>query len=184
MEQIVEKTMSWYTVRTQNNKEKWVSERIRVEFETNNLKDCLGQIVIPHEKTITIRNGKKVIRDKMMYPGYIFVETSAIGELKHALKTITGAGGLVRTQSGEIYPMRDEEVKRILTTNDDVDLTKTDKISHNYVVGEEVLVTDGPFKSFTGTIESVDGEKIKISVMIFSRKTPVDLTVGQIERTK
>lgn len=185
MGQTVDKNvMAWYTIRTQNNMEKWVSDRIRVEFEISNLSDCLGQIIIPHEKVVTVRNGKKIIRDKMTYPGYVFIETSALGELKHFLKTITGAGGLVRTQSGEITQMRESDVKRILTTQEDVDITKTDKVSHNYVVGENVLITDGPFQSFSGTIENIDGEKVRITVMIFSRKTPVDLTVNQIERAK
>lgn len=183
MEQTTEKTKQWYAIRTQNNKEKWVSDRIKVEFATNNLKDCLGEIVIPHEKTVSVRNGKKVFRDKMLYPGYVFVETSALGELKHLLKTITGAGGLVRTQSGEIHPMRDVEVKRLLAKKDDEEIT-SDKISHNFVVGESVIIKDGPFSSFSGSIEEVNGEKVKVSVMIFSRKTPVDLTISQIERGK
>lgn len=185
MEQITEQTKLWYAIRTQNNKEKWVSDRLRVEFETNNLKDCLGEIIIPHERTVSVRNGKKVFRDKMLYPGYVFVETSALGELKYMLKSITGAGGLVRTQSGEIHPMREVEVKRLLDKKVDNDETNAtpDKTSHNYIIGESVIITDGPFSSFSGIIDQINGDKVKVGVMIFSRKTPVDLTVNQIERS-
>jgi transcriptional antiterminator NusG len=183
MEQITQSnTMAWYAIRTQNNKEKWVSERIQFEFETNNLKDFIGEIIIPHEKTVSVRNGKKVFRDKMLYPGYVFVETSALGELKHILKGINGAGGLVRTQSGEIFPMRDSEVKRLLDKKEDP--ISSDKLLHNYIIGENVIIKDGPFSTFNGTIEDIHGEKVKVGVMIFGRKTPVDLTIGQIERSK
>lgn len=181
MEKTNEITKLWYAIRTQNNKEKWVSERIRSEFETNNLKDCLGDIIIPHERVVSVRNGKKTFRDKMLYPGYVFIETSALGELKHMLKSITGAGGLVRTQSGEIFPMRESEVNRLLTKKEEpeIDINK-----NTYLVGDTIVITEGPFTSFNGVIDSINGEKIKVSVLVFSRKTPVDLTINQIEKAK
>jgi len=183
MEQTTEKNvMLWYAIRTQNNKEKWVAERLRFEFDSNNLKEFLGEINIPHERLVSIRNGKKVFRDKMLYPGYVFVETSALGELKHILKTITGAGGLVRTQSGEISPMRENEVKRILDRKEEAEAEV--KNGNNFIVGESIIITEGPFSSFNGVIEDINGDKVRVSVLIFSRKTPVDLTIGQIDKAK
>ena len=182
MEEVKEKTMLWYTIRTQNNKEKYVLERLRIEYDVNNLGDCLGQVVIPHEKIVSVRNGKKTIRDKITYPGYVFVETSTIGELKHFLKSIDGAGGLVKSQSGVISPMRQSEVDRILVKEIDPVLNDAPKSTNDYVVGESVLITDGPFQTFTGIIDHIDGEKVRIIVLIFSRKTPVDLLASQIER--
>ena len=175
-----EQAFNWYVVRVQNNKEKYVSERIRIEFDTNNLKDFLGEIVIPHEKVISVRNGKKTTRDKITYPGYIFLQTSSLGELKHFLKGITGAAGLVKSQSGEIVPMRENEVNKLFTNIENKKQEEKTKDS-KFIVGESITIIDGPFTTFKGIVESTDGDKIKVSVMIFSRKTIVDLLSSQIQ---
>ena len=171
--------MNWYTVRTQNNKEKSVLEKLQNEVKFSNLEEKLGRCIIPTEKVLSVKNGKKVFRNKTVYPGYIFVETSAKGEIANILKTINGASGFVRTRSGEVIPMKDYEVKKILVEQDENDNID---ISSIFVIGERVEISDGPFQSFKGTIQSIDlqKEKVKVAVTIFGRETIVDLTLMQL----
>lgn len=181
---IKEKTASdmlWYAVRTQNNKERSVLERLHAETKFSNLENKLGRTIIPTEKIFSVKDGKKVIKEKIVYPGYIFIETNAKGELINLLKSINGAAGFVRTRSGEIMPMKDYEVKKIIVEQEE---TNTKDFSTIYIVGEEVEITDGPFASFKGKIDTLDTEKqkVKIHVLIFGRATAVELTFSQIKK--
>ena len=119
-------TMNWYAIRVQNNKERSVLEKLQNEVKFSNLIEKLGRTIIPTEKTVAIKNGKKVFKEKIVYPGYIFIETCAKGELTNILKTINGAAGFVRTRSGDIIPMKDSEVRSILheqEVTDNLDMT-------------------------------------------------------------
>lgn len=174
-------TMNWYAVRTQNNKERSVLERLKAETKFSKLESKLGRTIIPTEKIFSVKDGKRVIREKIIYPGYIFIETSAKGELINLLKGINGAAGFVRTRSGEIMPMKDYEVKKIIVEQEETD---TKDISTVFIIGEEVEIMDGPFASFRGKIDTIDQEKqrVKILVLIFGRATAVDLNFSQIKK--
>ena len=115
-----------------------------------------------------------------MYPGYIFVETSAIGELTFFVKGCDGATGLLQSKSGEVKNLPNSEVDRMLGVQQEI--TEKQEIENRFVIGEEVKILDGPFTTFTGTIESITDQKVKISVLIFGRKTPVELNLLQIDR--
>lgn len=174
-------TMNWYAIRVQNNKERSVLEKLQNEVNFSNLIDKLGRTIIPTEKTIAIKNGKKVFKEKIVYPGYIFIETCARGELSNILKNINGAAGFVRTRSGDIIPMKEIEVRSILheqEVTDNLDMTNI------FVLQEEVQITDGPFSTFKGKIVKIDTEKEKVSVevSIFGRPTSVELTYLQIKK--
>lgn len=173
--------MNWYAIRTQNNKEKKVLEDIHYELETMNLTNKLGKSIIPTEKSISVRNGKKFMREKIVYPGYIFLETSAVGELNDILKGINGAGGFVRTRSGEITPMKDREIKKIYVDQETSDTTEYKNI---FVEGEEVNVIDGPFNTFHGSIAKINESKqvATVQISIFGRITDVELSFEQIEK--
>jgi len=175
------KNMDWYAVRVQNNKERKVLERIKIELEDVNLSSKLGNCIIPTEKVVSIRNGDKKVREKMVYPGYIFIETSAVGELTNIFKQIDGAGGFVRTRSGEIQKMEDREIKKIYRDQEEVNTTDH---YNTFVVGEEVVVTDGPFSTFSGKISTINESKetANIQVAIFGRITDVELRFTQIEK--
>jgi transcriptional antiterminator NusG len=174
-------SMKWYAVRVQNNQEKGVLERIRSEIKYLNLESKLGRAIIPTEKVLTIKNGKKYLREKTTYPGYIFIETSIQGELSNILKGIKGASGFVRTRSGDVTPMKEYEVKKIL---DEQEVSNNIDLSKIYTVGEEVEIVDGPFSSFSGKITGIDlgKERLKIGVSIFGRITEVDLTFLQVKK--
>lgn len=172
----------WYAIRTQNNREKFVLERIKVEMDRNNLSDLMGRFIIPTEKKFTVKNGKKTQKETVLYPGYLFLETSHIAELNFILKDIKGAAGFVKSRSGDIIPLSKEEISSILQ-NQDVTNSITAETSV-FVVGEQVKVIDGAFSTFKGNIIAVDEakKKLKVEVAIFSRMTSLDLDFLQVER--
>lgn len=174
-------TMNWYAIRVQNNKERSVLEKLQNEVKFSNLTEKFGRTIIPTEKTVALKNGKKVFKEKIVYPGYIFIETCAKGEIANILKSINGASGFVRTRSGDISPMKDYEVKKILVEQE---VTDNLDLSNIYTLNEMVEVIDGPFNTFKGKITKIDSdkEKIKIEVSIFGRATEVDLTMTQIKK--
>jgi len=177
---MMEKT-NWYAVRTQNNREKSVLEKLKLELVISDLEPVLSRSLIPTEKVFSVRNGKKYIREKIIYPGYLFIETKSVGEISNILKGIKGAAGFVRTRSGDINPLKEYEVKKMLNEQDDNDIIKIDD---NFSIGENIKVIDGPFTTFKGKINFIDKDKnkAKVEVLVFSRPTVLELDFNQIER--
>jgi transcription termination/antitermination protein NusG len=177
-------TKKWYVVRAISGQEKKVKQYIEVEITRLKLNDHVSQVLIPTEKIIQIRNGKKTTKERSFYPGYVLIEASLVGEIPHIIKNITGViGFLGETKGGEPVPMRLSEVNRILGKVDE--LTESEgTVATNYTVGESVKVINGPFNGFNGIIEEVmeDKKKIKVTVKIFGRKTPVELNFGEVEK--
>lgn len=174
----------WYVVRAISGQEKKVKQYIELEISRLNLQDYVSQVLIPTEKIVQIRNGKKIAKERSFYPGYVLIEAALVGEVPHTIKNITGViGFLGETKGGEPVPMRISEVNRILGKVDE--LTEAEgTLSYTYVVGESVKVINGPFNGFNGIIEDINEEKkkIKVTVKIFGRKTPVELGFGEVER--
>jgi transcription termination/antitermination protein NusG len=177
-------TKKWYVVRAISGQEKKVKQYIEVEIARLKLNDYVSQVLIPTEKIIQIRNGKKTTKERSFYPGYVLIEANLSGEIPHIIKNITGViGFLGETKRGEPVPMRLSEVNRILGKVDE--LTESEgTVATNYTVGESVKVINGPFNGFNGIIEEVmeDKKKIKVTVKIFGRKTPVELNFGEVEK--
>jgi transcriptional antiterminator NusG len=171
-------TMRWYIVRAQSNKERNVAERITSQSEKGDLIGKVGRVLVPTENTFYMKNNKKVKREKVLYPGYIFVETNAIGELKYWLKGLNGASGFLTNRAGEILPLSDSEVNRMIGQQEEQKV----EVETPFVVGEEVKIIDGPFSSMFGKIESVTDQKVKLNVSIFGRITPLELNVLQIDK--
>jgi transcription termination/antitermination protein NusG len=173
----------WYVVRAISGQEKKVKQYIEVEINRLKLNDYVSQVLIPTEKIIQIRNGKKIAKERSFYR-YVLIEALLVGEIPHIIKNITGViGFLGETKGGDPVPMRLSEVNRILGKVDE--LTEAEgTVTTNYVVGESVKVINGPFNGFNGIIEEVNEEKkkIKVTVKIFGRKTPVELNYGEVER--
>ncbi len=177
-------TKQWYVVRAVSGQEKKVKQYMELEMARVNMSDYVSQILIPTEKYVQIRNGKKLQKERSFYPGYILVEALLIAEVAHIIKNVTGViGFLGETKGGDAVPMRLSEVNRILGKVDELVETEGVVLS-NYLVGESVKVISGPFNSFIGIIEEINNEKkkIKVSVKIFGRKTPVELGFGEVER--
>lgn len=175
-------TKKWYVLRAVSGKEKKVKEYIDSEIAHHNLSEYISQVLIPTEKVYQIRNGKKISKERSYFPGYIMIEALMIGEIPHILKNIPNVIGFLGDK-GKPTPLRISEVNRILGKVDE--LSESDaEINIPFIIGESVKVIDGPFNSFTGTIEEINEEKKKLTVMvkIFGRKTPLELNYMQVEK--
>ena len=144
----------------------------------------LEDILVPTEKVVQIRNGKKINKEKVYYPGYIMIKADLSGEIPHIIKSVTNViGFLGETKGGDPVPLRPAEVNRLLGKVDELELSK-EHVAIPFTVGESIKVVDGPFNGFTGSIEHVNEEKRKLQVMvkIFGRKTPLELSYMQVEK--
>lgn len=173
-------TMKWYIVRAQSNRERSVSERIIKDGEKGDLMGKIGRVIVPTEKSFHLKNGKKVQREKVMYPGYIFVETNAVGELKYYLKAVNGATGFLTNRAGDIQSLTQGEVDRMLGVQKQKE--ENIEMGNQFLPGEDVKILDGPFANFLGTVESMKEQKVKVEVLIFGRKNLIELNALQIEK--
>lgn len=174
----------WYVVRSVSGSENKVKDYIEKEIASQGLEEYVDDILVPTEKVVQIRNGKKYNKEKVFFPGYIMVQANLEGEVPHVIKNVNGViGFLGETKGGDPVPLRKSEVNRLLGRVDDL-AVQAESVAIPYSVGESVKVVDGPFNSFTGTIEKVNEDKRKLQVMvkIFGRKTPVELSYMQVEK--
>jgi transcriptional antiterminator NusG len=143
----------------------------------------VSQILIPTEKIYQIRKGKKVSKEKSLFPGYILIEAALIGELPHIIDNVPGVIGWLGSKGGSPVPLSQTEVNRILGKVDEM-ADRDEEINIPFIVGESVKVIDGPFNNFSGVIEEINEEKkkLKVTVKIFGRKTPVELSYMQVEK--
>lgn len=175
----------WYVVRAIGGQENKVKNYIENEISRLGLSDYVDQVLVPTEKVVQVRNGKKSTRERVYFPGYIMVEANLTGEVPHVIKAVTGViGFLGETKGGEPVPMRQSEINRMLGKVDELTVQPDANIAIPYEVGETVKVIDGPFNGFDGTIENIHEEKRKLEVMvkIFGRKTPLELNYMQVDK--
>lgn len=174
----------WYVLKTVNGKENKIKDYIIDEMNYQGLSQHLGQVVVPMEKVIQIRNGKKVQRERVHYPGYVMIEVELVGEVPHVIKAINGVVSfLSSTKGGDPVPMRKSEVNRMLGKMDELS-EEEEMVNIPFVTGETVKVIDGAFNGFNGVISNINEEKRKLEVMvsIFGRKTPLELNYMQVEK--
>jgi transcriptional antiterminator NusG len=174
----------WYVVRAVSGQENKVKSYIETEINRLGLEDYISQVLVPTEKVVQVRDGKKLIKDKVYFPGYVMIEAVLTGEIPHIIKSITSViGFLGEVKNGDPVPLRLSEVNRMLGKVDELAVT-ADTQSIPYKVDETVKVIDGPFNGFNGTIEKINEEKRKLEVMvkIFGRKTPLELSFMQVEK--
>ena len=146
--------------------------------------DFISQVLVPTEKVVTVKDGKKIVKDKVYFSGYVMIEANLAGEIPHIIKSISGViGFLGEVKGGDPVPLRLSEVNRMLGKVDELSV-QDENIAIPFNVGETVKVVDGPFNGFDGTIEKVNEEKRKLEVMvkIFGRKTPLELSYMQVEK--
>jgi transcriptional antiterminator NusG len=174
----------WYVVRAVSGQENKVKNYIETEIARLGMSDYISQVLVPTEKVVQVKDGKKISKDRVYFPGYVMVEANLTGEIPHIIKSITGViGFLGETKGGDAVPLRLSEVNRMLGKVDELSI-KTDNVSIPFTIGETIKVTDGPFNGFNGTVEKVNEEKRKLEVMvkIFGRKTPLELSFMQVEK--
>ena len=174
----------WYVVRAVSGQENKVKNYIETEISRLGMSDYISQVLVPTEKVVQVRDGKKISKDRVYFRGYVMIEANLTGEIPHIIKSITGViGFLGETKGGDAVPLRLSEVNRMLGKVDELSV-KTDNVSIPFAVGETVKVIDGPFNGFNGNVEKVNEEKRKLEVMvkIFGRKTPLELSFMQVEK--
>lgn len=173
--------LRWYVIRCYSGNEKKAKKHIDSEFNKMNLyESTVKRTVIPMRKEVYVKNGKKINRDVNFYPGYVLIETKMTPDVYHI---ITNAPGVMNILGSKKWPepLKEEEVRRILgKIDEDKEIGVTTKI--DFMVGENILISDGPFANFNGTIEGINLEKkrLKVGVKIFGRKTLMDIEFTQV----
>ena len=171
----------WYSVSVLSNFEKKIAEQIRQSVEEKGLEDQIDEVLVPTEEVIEVRRGKKVSTERRFMPGYVLVHMEMSDEGYHLVNSINRVTGSLGPQ-GRPMPMRDAEVNQILNRVQEGEEAPRTLIS--FEIGEKVKVNDGPFEDFDGMIEEVDedNQRLKVSVSIFGRETPVELEFTQVTK--
>ena len=174
----------WYVVRAVSGQENKIKGYIETEVERQGFGNYLEDVLVPTEKVVQIRNGKKINKERTYFPGYIMIKANLAGEMVHIIRSITNViGFLGETKGGDPVPLRKAEVNRMLGKVDEL-ATAENSVNIPYIFGETVKVIDGPFNGFNGSVEKINEEKRKLEVMvkIFGRKTPLELSYMQVEK--
>ena len=171
----------WYIVHAYSNFEKKVAESIEEKAKAKGLDRFIESIVVPTEKVVEVRRGRKVDSERKFFPGYVMVRANLTDDAYHLIKNTPKVTGFLGSESRPV-PIPDVEAERIL--NQVQDGVEHPKPSVSFEIGEQVRVADGPFASFNGVVQDVDEERsrLKVEVSIFGRATPVELEYGQVEK--
>ena len=177
----VNENLEWYTLRTFSGHEKKVRRLLEEEIDRLGLEERITEIVIPQEEVYEMRGGEKKSKQKTLYPGYIFLHADLDGELEHRITRVSSAIGFLGS-GDHAEPMRQAEVDQMLGKTAEAAEAET-KADIPYQEGDPVTVVDGPFASFSGFVQEVypDQMKVKVMVSIFGRKTPLELDYLQVE---
>ena len=173
--------MNWYIVQAYSGFEKKVVESIKEELKKHKLEESLGEILVPTHQVTEVKKGKRTKKEKKYFPGYVLVKVELSKKIYHLIKNLQKVSGFLGSVD-KPTPISDSEIKRILGQVSESAINQKSGIS--FEIGEKVKVCDGPFASFNGLIEEIDEEKsrLKVSVSIFGRPTPVELEYNQVEK--
>ena len=179
-----ENTHNWYSLRVISGKEKNVEQNIIYESKENDIEQLIEEVFVPFEKVIELKNNKKVVKEKMFFPGYILIKMQMNKKSKYVIENINGVMSFVGPKGKFPIPLRDAEIKRIFG---EVERQEGREVMVTpFKKGDYVKVIAGPFIDFSGTVEEVndDKQKVKIVISIFGRLTPVELDYFQVELEK
>lgn len=172
----------WYVVHVYSGMEKSVHRALLERIERAGLQDQFGQILVPSEEVLEVKGGKKSITERRIFPGYVLVEMDLTDETWHLVKNTNRVTGFLGGSGNRPAPISAKEVEKILSQMEEGVEKPKPKIL--FEVGETVRVKEGPFADFNGTVEDVNYEKskVRVSVTIFGRATPVELDFSQVEK--
>lgn len=175
--------MDWYAIRGYSGKEKKIRDTLWKEAERSEIDDLIDEILVPSENVVEMREGKKRVRDKVFFPGYILVKMELTKETQYLIENTPGVLSFVGPK-GKPQPLRDDEIKRILGEVEEKEGQEV--VETPFKVGDAIKVIDGPFVDFSGFVEEINEEKqkVKVRVSIFGRPTPVELDYLQVELEK
>ena len=175
--------LRWYIVHAYSGMEKAVERNIAERIARAGMQDRFGRILVPTEEVVEMKNGQRKTTERRLYPGYVFVEMIMDDDTWHLVKHTNKVTGFVGGAKNRPAPISGDEVQKIVSQMQE----GTEKPRHKieFMVGELVRVKEGPFTDFNGSVEEVNYEKsrVRVSVMIFGRSTPVELEFGQVEKT-
>ena len=173
--------MRWYSVSVLSNFEKRVAESIRTQVVQEGLEETIEEVLVPTEEVIEVRRGKKVQTERRFMPGYVLVRMDLTDKAYHLINNTNRVTGFLGSK-GKPMPLKDAEVNQILNKVEEG--AERPRPMIHFDVGEEVKVTDGPFEGFMGSVEEVDDEnaRLKVTVSIFGRATPVELEFTQVAK--
>ena len=173
---------NWYIVQTFSGFEQKVAEVIREKAKKSELSDKIEKVEVPMHQVTEVKRGKRVQRQKKFFPSYVLVKMEMNKELYHSIKNIQKVTGFLGS-TGTPIAVRDKEIEKIMGNIKEGSLTPEPRLSFD--IGEQVRVCEGPFASFSGLVEEVDEEKsrLKVSVSIFGRPTPIELEYNQVEKS-
>jgi transcriptional antiterminator NusG len=174
--------MKWYAVQAFSGFEKSVQKALEERVVRSGLQEQFGQILVPIEEVIEMKNGQKAISERKLYPGYVLVQMNMTDDTWHLVKSTPRVTAFIGGSAQKPTPIKDKEVDIILQRIDDSKSNPTQKLT--FEKGESVRIIDGPFKDFSGNVEEVNYEKskLRVSVVIFGRSTPVELEFGHVEK--
>ena len=171
----------WYIVHAYTNFERKVADAIKERAKSAGLDHLFDEVVVPTEEVVEVKRGRKVQAERKFLPGYVLLNAKLTDEVYHLVKNVAKVTGFLG-QNNKPMPLRQGEVDRIL--NQASESAEHPKSTITFEIGEQVRVADGPFTSFTGTVEEVDEDRsrLKVAVSIFGRATPVELEYTQVEK--
>ena len=175
--------MDWYTLRVISGKEQKIREIIKQEVERNQLSDTIQDILVPTENKVEMKDGKKKVKTRVFFPGYVLIKMDLDNKTKYLVEGIDGVMNFVGSK-GSPQPIRPEEIRRIIGVGENGE--DREAISIPFKVGDPIRVIDGPFLDFSGFVQEVNNEKqkLKVSVSLFGKPTPIELDYLQVELEK
>ncbi|QMT31814.1 transcription termination/antitermination protein NusG [Alysiella filiformis] len=177
----------WYVVQAYSGFEKNVQKTLKERIAREEMEDYFGQILVPVEEVVDIKNGRKTLSERKFFPGYVLVEMEMTDSSWHLVKSTPRVNGFVGGTLHRPLPITQREVEAMMAqvgNSSDTGSTKKPKPRVEFDVGQQVRVNEGPFEGFDGVVEHVDYErnKLRVTVQIFGRETPVELEFNQVEK--
>jgi len=175
-------SMRWYVVHAYSGFEKSVQKALKERIERSGMQHLFGQILVPVEEVVEVKAGRKAVSERKFFPGYVLIEMEMTDETWHLVKSAPKVTGFIGGSGNRPAPISEREVQSIMQQMQDGVEKPRPKVL--FEVGEQLRVTEGPFADFNATVEDVDYDKsrIKVSVLIFGRATPVEVDFAQVEK--
>ena len=172
----------WYIIHAYSGFENKVRDAIMAEATRMGLEQLVEEVEVPTEEVTEVKRGKKVQTERKFFPGYVLAKLSMTDDVYHLVKNTPKVTGFLGS-SGKPQPISEAEAARILNTKEEAAAAPKQKINVDYEIGDQIKVLDGPFASFNGVVEELDFDRarVKVSVSIFGRATPVELDFGEVD---